>query len=188
MRHLSSKGLLLLAFVLATATLQAQEGRFKIGIGANYVTNNYDEAYLLDYGAISLNTSYALLQQPRFSVVWEQNILMRQKEHEGSRNTAFLASAPLTFRVQMRKTGIYAGMGPAYLSQKHEAYNIKQKVSGMQAMAVAGVAIRSRNFAEVFFTEYHIRASIHRSFSTNGYLTPQLSVLVQLGASQRAAR
>lgn len=166
-----------------------QDARLRIGVGANFITNNFDEQYLGSFGSYSLNTSYTLLEQKKYLVVWEQNILLHNNESNGWHKRAFIFSAPISFRLQPGyKTGIYLGLGPAYLQQRYDDYSITQKVRGWHATAQAGVAFKSKPFAEALFVEYHLKAGVHHSLNGSGNMAPFITLAIQLGANQRVNR
>ncbi|OLY93265.1 hypothetical protein SAMN05444008_10752 [Cnuella takakiae] len=169
-----------LLLFIAPLFAQSQEGRFRIGMGAHYISNNYTQDHLYDFGALSLNTSYTLLSEDRFSVVWEQQILLRQKENGGSRRSAFIASAPLLFRYQPRRKAYYLGLGPSYLNHQYQDYAQQQKVSGLQIHALAGLVFRKKEEATLLLPETHLRAGIFKDLRS-GNMAPHLSLLFHIG-------
>lgn len=148
-------------------------------MGAHYISNNYTEDHLYDFGGFSLNTSYNLVAGEKASVVWEQQIILRQRENGGSRRSAFIASTPLLFRYQPKQKTYYLGLGPAYLNQHYEDYAIRQKVSGMQLHALAGMVLRQKETEAAILTETHIRAGIFKN-TRNNNAAPHVSVLFLL--------
>lgn len=178
----------LLLLLIGSAT-EAQDARLRIGVGANFITNNYEEQFLNSFGSYSLNTSYTVLQQKRYLVVWEQNILLHNNESDQWHKRAFIFSAPLSFRFQPGyKMGYYLGFGPTYLRQRYDDYSITQKVKGWNATAQAGVAFKSKPIAEALFAEYHLKAGVHHTLNNSGNMAPFITLAVQLGANQRVPR
>lgn len=171
--------------LLAPFCAQAQEGRFKIGMGAHYISNNYPQDHLYDFGALSLNTNYNLLSREKLSVVWEQQIVLRQRENGGSRRSAFIASTPLLFRYQPKQKAYYLGMGPAYLHQRYQDYAIRQTASGMQLQALAGMVLRKKQTESALLPETHIRAGVFKNIRSNE-VAPHISVLFLLGFQKTA--
>jgi hypothetical protein len=186
---IATRNFVCLLLCLCYAASNAQDARLRIGVGANFVSNNYKEQYLGSFGSYSLNTSYTLMQQARYLVVWEQNILLHNNESNGWHKRAVVISSPFSFRVQPGyKTGLYLGLGPTYLRQRYDDYSITQRVRGWHATAQAGVAFKSKPIAEAVFVEYHLKAGVHHSLNGSGNMAPFVTLAVQLGANQRVQR
>lgn len=179
----------LMAFCLIQICATAQDARLRLGAGVNFVANNFDESTLNSFATYSLNTSYTVLQQQRYLVVWEQNILLRNSEADLKHKRAFAFSVPLSFRFQPGyKMGYYIGFGPTYMSQRYDDPNITQRVRGWNATAQAGLAYKTQPIADALFVEYHLKAGVHHSLNGSGNMAPFITLAVQLGANQRVER
>jgi hypothetical protein len=173
-----------ISFIFLTvfiSTAGYSQGKFKAGLGFNYISNNYHFEFLDSYFAKSLHLSYAAFQQERFSLSLESASLLKAKEEDYARTTSFITSLPVNAQYEFRKIALHAGAGPAYLFQRVNYYQQKVQTSGASLHMLVGIAWKGEPiFADAVYPEFTIRINYLKSFKGYPYDAGMISFIIFL--------
>ena len=176
----------LISFLFLTVFFSAatySQGKFKGGLGFNYVSNNYHLEFLESYFAKSLHLSYAVFQKDRFSLSMETASLLKAKQEDYARTTSFITSLPVNAQYEFRKIALHAGAGPAYLNQRVSYSQRTVRMSGASVHLLIGVAWKGEPiFADVVYPEFTVRINYFKSFKGYPYDAGMISLVIFLRA------
>jgi hypothetical protein len=168
---------LFLTVFISTATYA--QGKFKAGLGFNYVSNNYHFEFLDSYFAKSLHLSYAVFQKERFSLSLETANLLKAKEEDYARTTSFITSLPVNAQYEFRKIALHAGAGPAYLYQRVRYAQRTVQISGASLHLLIGIAWKGEPiFADAVYPEFTIRINYLKDFKGYPYDAGMVSFII----------
>lgn len=175
----------LTAFCIVFFYLLAQnasaQGRFKGGLGYNFISNNFDDQNLSDYFAPSLHLSYALVRSPQFSFGVESGTALRARQTAERERIIFLSALPVVAQFDWRKIGLHAGAGPAYLVQKDKTSQHSSSYSGFSLQSLAGVSFKAKPIIEnLLYPEFQVRLSFLKNLKDKDQGAGALSVIAFL--------
>jgi hypothetical protein len=179
--------LITVAFSVMITSSTFSQGKFKAGVGFNFISNNLDNEYLDSYFAQSLHLSYAFYQEERFSMSVESSSSLKSTEGDYGRKTGFITSLPVTAQYAFRKIALHAGAGPAYLYQRTNYFQQKYQMSGSSLHLLTGIAWKGEPIlADLLYPEFTVRLNYFKSFRGNEYDAGMISFIIFLRGPGRA--
>src|SRR5947209_5515314 len=156
--HQFKIGLLLLSFIIALS-LPAQR-KLKAGVGLNFISGNSDIIDLDSYFAPSVHINYTFYQYSRFSLALESATSFKVVYDKDLRRSGFTTSLPVMMQYDFRKTLVYIGAGPAYLSQSVITSQYKHRIDGPCLNMTAGAGFTCKRL--LFIPEINPRLSFFK--------------------------
>jgi hypothetical protein len=177
-----SKTVLWLFFFIAILQTQSlSQGKWKAGIGLNYISNNLDEEYLDSYLAPSFNLGYTFLRKSKFSMGVELDNALKLKQDEISSRVGFTTSLPLMVNLDSKKLNYHLGAGPAYHIQHSKVYGTSYSISGAYVNYTGGIGIKGKPILSgLLYPEYTLRISYFSSFKSRELDAGMLSFIIFL--------
>lgn len=171
-----------LTVVAAISTNLHAQGRFKAGLGINYVSNTYEQPHLYDYFAPSFNAHYTIVKASKFGLGIETATSLRLsgQSDEADYKTGFTSSLPVIASLNLPKISIYAGSGPAYVRQTIREYNVDERASGYYLNNLVGVGFKGKGLGDALSSEYNIRLSYLSRLSKPAFDGGMISFIVFL--------
>lgn len=167
-------------FCLLTYNASAQ-GRFKGGLGYNFISNSFDDQNLGDYFAPSLHLSYALVRSTQFSFGVESGTALKARQTAERERIIFLSALPLIAQYDWRKVGLHAGTGPAYLVQKDITSQHNSSYSGFFLQSLAGISFKAKPIiGDLLYPEFQVRLSYLKNMKDKDQGMGALSVIAFL--------
>lgn len=168
-----------------TATTFCQ-GRLKVGGGVSYVTNDFKQKeHLNNYFAPSANINYTFLRKAGFGLALESATTFKASatQNDEERSLGFTSSLPIIASYNLKKTGLYAGGGPAYIKQTEKTKLYNERVSDYFLNTIAGVSFKGPSIlGDLVYFEYNVRISYFKNLRNSTGDAGILSFIVFLKA------
>jgi hypothetical protein len=156
------------------------QGKWKLGVGMSYVTNDHEVDYVDTYLAPNFSVGYAFLRKSPLSVEVELfNSVKARQESDFDSQFGWVSSLPVLVNLDTRRFNFHAGAGPAFLMHQSRWYNDTKTVTGGFVNYSAGIAFKGNPLlADVIYPAYTVRFSYFRSFKNRAMDAGSLSFIL----------
>ena len=125
------KPVLVILVLIAFCQSSFAQGKWKLGVGMSYVTNDHEVEYLDTYLAPNFSVGYAFVRKSSLSLEVELfNSVKARQESDFSSQLGWVTSLPVLVNLDTRRLNFHAGAGPAFLMHQSRLYSDTKTVTG----------------------------------------------------------